>query len=408
MTNESDNKPRVLFVDDEAMVLKGFKLHLRKEFDVHTCESGAAGLEALRVDGPFDVVVSDMRMPQMNGAEFLSRAREGWPDTVRILLTGYADTSSAIRAVNEGQIFRFLTKPCRPPELAAAIRDGVSEQKRLTTDRSLLRQEAARVSERIIEVEHRSKLGSLAGQAGHELANLAAIHQSMLDATISRAEHGDFVSKEDLSELRWIEESLKRHADELQAFAEDEEESSEDTMIDLREIAARTLQTLQVLGALKHIEVSVDFPDELPHVRAVPRRLRHAVLNLLLNAIDAVEDASPAHPTIDVRCSFDVENHRVVLSVSDNGTGIHPETRPFIFKPYFSTKKDRPGLGLAVTSQIVTALDGELSVDSEFGERSTFRVSLPVYSPSQRTVEGRLRREQESGILEDHALAPDD
>ncbi len=401
---ESPSKPRVLFVDDEPLVLKGFQLHLRKRFEVHTAESGEEGLTVMERDGPFEVVVSDMRMPGMNGAEFLSHARQRWPDTVRILLTGYADTTSAIQAVNEGQIFRFLTKPCRPDELAAAVHDGVREQRRVTADRSLLRKEASRVTDRIIEVERQSRLGDLAGHAGHELANLAAIHRSMLDSTIARAEHGDYISTDDLSELRWIEDSLKRHAQHLSDFAD--ESDVESSMLDLRDATARTLETLQVLGALKHVDVSFDFPDELPHVRAAGRRLRHAILNIIVNALDAVREASPSEPEIAVRIFFDVDEHRVTLEVEDNGTGVHPETRPFVFKPYFSTKKDHPGLGLAVASQIVTGHGGELTFDSHFGKGSTFRLALPVYSPSDETVRGRIEDEN-PGILNDHALDDD-
>jgi signal transduction histidine kinase len=385
-------KPRVLFVDDEPMVLKGFRLHLRKQFDVHTAESGRDGLKTMETEGPFDVVVSDMRMPGMNGADFLARARQTWPDTIRVLLTGYADTNSAIRAVNEGQIFRFLTKPCRPPDLAAALGDAVAEQRRITADRSLLRSEADRVSERIIEIERQSKLGRLATQSGQELANLAAIHRSMLESAIARADQGEQLTGDDLSELRWIQESLSRHAEHLVEFAKDN--NTDATMLDIREATARTLELLQVLGAIKHIDVNADFADELPHVRGVRGRLRHALLNLFVNSLEAIWERSPASPKITIRIDFDADTHCVVVEVTDNGTGIHPEMRPFVFKPYFSTKKEHVGLGLAVASQIAEAHDGDLTFESRYGKGSSFRLSLPPYSPTTETVEGRLREER--------------
>src|SRR5512141_2774337 len=105
-------KPSVLCVDDERIVLEGLALHLRRRFDVTMAESGAEGLDAIRGSGKFAVVLSDMRMPGMRGAEFLAQVRQLSPETVRVLLTGYADLESAIAAVNEGQIFRFLNKPC--------------------------------------------------------------------------------------------------------------------------------------------------------------------------------------------------------------------------------------------------------------------------------------------------------
>lgn len=128
---------RVLFVDDEPNVLAGFERQLRKRYEMETAPSGAEGLVALARE-PFAVVVSDMRMPGMDGAQFLARARERHPDTVRLLLTGYADLRSAIEAVNQGHIFRFLTKPCPSEALTAAL-DAALEQRRLVlAERELL------------------------------------------------------------------------------------------------------------------------------------------------------------------------------------------------------------------------------------------------------------------------------
>ena len=98
-------------------MLAGLKLHLRRHFKVLTAESGQRGLELLKERGPFGVVLSDMRMPGMNGAEFLAEVHRLYPLTTRMLLTGYADLDSAIAAINEGQIFRFLTKPVPPSRL---------------------------------------------------------------------------------------------------------------------------------------------------------------------------------------------------------------------------------------------------------------------------------------------------
>ncbi|HEX4608984.1 MAG TPA: HD domain-containing phosphohydrolase [Urbifossiella sp.] len=128
----------VLFVDDEPNVLAGFERHFRKRYAVATAPGGAEGLAALAAGGPFAVVVSDMRMPGMDGVEFLTRARAAHPDLVRVLLTGYADVSQAIGAVNQGGIFRFLTKPCSLADLTAAI-DAAADQYRLVTgERELL------------------------------------------------------------------------------------------------------------------------------------------------------------------------------------------------------------------------------------------------------------------------------
>jgi len=130
-------RTKILCVDDEKAVLDGLSLHLRRRYDVITALNGTTGLEALERDGSIAVVMSDMRMPGMDGAEFLSRARKASPNAVRLLLTGQAEMTSAIAAVNEGQIFRFLTKPCPPATVMAAI-DAAAEQNRLITAEKVL------------------------------------------------------------------------------------------------------------------------------------------------------------------------------------------------------------------------------------------------------------------------------
>ena len=126
---------RVLFVDDDPKILAAFQRQLRKKVTIETVESGAEGLEVLRRDGPFSLVVTDYCMPGMNGIEFLGRARQIAPETVRMLLTGSADLGSAIQAVNQGNIFRFLTKPCSPDNLLEAVQAGIHEYRRTHKER---------------------------------------------------------------------------------------------------------------------------------------------------------------------------------------------------------------------------------------------------------------------------------
>jgi response regulator RpfG family c-di-GMP phosphodiesterase len=138
-------KPKVLCVDDEPHVIAGLALHLRRRYEPVQATSGEAGLEALRKHPDIAVVISDMRMPNMDGAAFLAQARMLAPDVVRVLLTGQADIESAVAAINQGQIFRFLTKPCPPPALMAAL-DAANEQHRLMTAERVLLDETLRGS----------------------------------------------------------------------------------------------------------------------------------------------------------------------------------------------------------------------------------------------------------------------
>ncbi len=130
--------PRILLVDDEASILAGLRRQLRAEFDVRTATSAAAGLALIASDGPFDVVVSDMRMPDMDGAAFLARVRSIARDTTRVLLTGQAGAGTAVAAVNEGQIFRFLFKPCPAQVLRDCLRDAVGQHHRSAAEHELI------------------------------------------------------------------------------------------------------------------------------------------------------------------------------------------------------------------------------------------------------------------------------
>ena len=133
-------KPRVLCVDDEPQVLEGVTLSLRRAYEVVTANSGPAGLELLARDEGVSVIVSDMRMPGLDGATFLGKARAMAPDATRILLTGHADVDGAAAAINEGRIFRFLTKPCSPASLVAALDAAVEQHRLVTAERVLLQQ----------------------------------------------------------------------------------------------------------------------------------------------------------------------------------------------------------------------------------------------------------------------------
>ncbi|MBT8078119.1 MAG: response regulator [Gammaproteobacteria bacterium] len=131
---------KVLFVDDEPNVLQSIRRSLRKVFDVDTAEGGQEALEMIEANGSYAVIVSDMRMPGMNGVEFLSEAKRCAPDTVRMMLTGNADQQTAVDAVNHGDIFRFLNKPCAADELTSALNGGIRQHELITAEKELLEQ----------------------------------------------------------------------------------------------------------------------------------------------------------------------------------------------------------------------------------------------------------------------------
>jgi FixJ family two-component response regulator len=145
-------KPQILCVDDEHRVVEGLALLLRKEYEVHIANSAEQALQKQHEIKDLAVVVSDMRMPKVDGATFLHQMKLRRPDATRILLTGEADRASAIRAVNEGQIFRFLTKPCPTEDLKAAIDAGVIQHRLVNAEREVLQETLIGAIKALMEV----------------------------------------------------------------------------------------------------------------------------------------------------------------------------------------------------------------------------------------------------------------
>ena len=132
-------RTKILLVDDDEMLLAGLKRQLRNKFRVETAISGEEAVKMVEERGPYAVVVSDYMMPGMNGIEFLSRVKQSDPDTIRMMLTGSADMTTAIKAVNEGSIYKFHPKPCPADTLGNAIQGGIEEYHKVTTDQSQLK-----------------------------------------------------------------------------------------------------------------------------------------------------------------------------------------------------------------------------------------------------------------------------
>lgn len=134
---------KILFVDDEPKILDGFKRQLRSKFNFECAVGPEEGLASLMTSSNFAVIVSDMRMPVMDGLQFLSKARTHSPNAVHVMLTGNSDQETAIRAINEGAIFRFITKPCTSETLEGVLRQAINQHKLITAEKELLQKTLA-------------------------------------------------------------------------------------------------------------------------------------------------------------------------------------------------------------------------------------------------------------------------
>ena len=371
-------KPRVLCVDDDPQLLDGLRNVLRRRFDVTTAPGGREGLQSLAQSGPFTVVVSDFRMPEMNGAEFLRCVRDIAPDTVRILLTGQASWEDTISAVNEGYIFRFLGKPCPPPVLLKAL-DGAVEQARLVTrDRELLESKLDAMSGHLLRTERLATLGTLAGAVGHELANVLVSFDMALRGISKRSQGGLAPEEEDVSALAHVREHLASHARHLLHLGRPGLPGTEAT--DLCAVVSETLSMLRSAGTLRHVQVRLELPQAPAVVRVDRIRLEQILLNLIKNAVDAMAGLRGRSPSLGVGVTLEAEPGVASCRVEDCGCGIPQGKLREIFEPYYTTKPpgQGTGLGLFVVKQILDANHGELSVASREGLGTTFTFRIPL------------------------------
>ena len=165
---------KILFVDDERSLLNGIERRLGDDFDIWTAESGAEGLETIQEQGPFAVIFTDMQMPRMNGVEFASQGQALAPDSTFVMLTGNQDQQTAVEAINRGNVFRFLNKPCDSEDLRKAIHDGIRQYELVTHEKELLNKTFVRsvsILTDVIEITQPDLIGR-ADQIGSKMEEL--------------------------------------------------------------------------------------------------------------------------------------------------------------------------------------------------------------------------------------------
>jgi response regulator RpfG family c-di-GMP phosphodiesterase len=129
---------KILFVDDDLSLLSAVERSMRRRFELVTASRGEVALGRLALEGPFAVLVADMRMPEMNGVQLLARVKKEYPDVIRVMMTGNADQETAVLAVNEGQVFQFLNKPCSMEMLSTVLETCLRQYQLITAERELL------------------------------------------------------------------------------------------------------------------------------------------------------------------------------------------------------------------------------------------------------------------------------
>jgi two-component system, NtrC family, sensor kinase len=368
---------KVLFVDDDEANLIVCEAACAGDFEVLTAVSAEAAMAHMRRE-EVGVIVADQRMPGTSGIELLERVRIEYPDTVRLLITAYSDVQAAVAAINRGRVRRYLRKPWEPDELRAELGDAL--------DVYSMSRKLSALEVRLRETERVYALGVVAASIAHEMKN----PMTWVTNSLSFAQ----------KELRRLAEqanagSIKQQVEEIEASLTDTR-TGVDRVVDI--IKGIEMPTRSDSGALR----PTDFAEVLrlslrlvsgelmrcasleldvtcaPKVRSSPTKLGQVVLNLIVNAMQAISGRPRSENVISVRLR--IEDAWVVLEVADNGPGIPDEDIDRIFDPFFTSKAGvGTGLGLAISRRIVEEIDGSLVAgrDDRLGGAS-FIVRLPL------------------------------
>jgi signal transduction histidine kinase len=383
---------KILIVDDEEIALKNLEHVMKKEgYEVVGTDSGKNALKLLD-EYQFDVVLTDLRMEEVDGTQILKRCRELHPHTEVIMITGYASLESAINAMKEGA-FYYIAKPFKLDEVRKVVKEAVEKVKLKKENIALLdvKTSLERAVEdavgklyekqaQLIAAEKLAILGTFAAGVAHEINNPLAIINEKAGLMKDILEMSDNCEHKTrfLNLLNSIFESVnrcQRVTHRILGFARKTEVSIE--IFDLNDLIKYLTVFLEKEILYKNIRLELNLKENLPEIRSDKGQLQQVFLNIIKNAIDAVENGGLVTVSTDIK-----DENMVRVSIKDNGYGISAEDLKHMFEPFFTTKEKGKGtgLGLSITYGIVKNLGGNILVESEINKGTTFILEIPTNS----------------------------
>ncbi|MBV9950041.1 MAG: response regulator, partial [Myxococcales bacterium] len=363
----------LLVVEDDADIREALDGLLSMEgFRVAGCGNGREALDWLRASPKPDVILLDLMMPVMDGWQFRVMQKDD-PELAKIPVVALSADATAKAAAIDADA--YLKKPVDYETLIDTI------------DRLLVASEHRELQSRLAQTDRLTSLGTLAAGVAHEinnplayvLLNLGYVAEELPRLVASPGEHGSDERAREVSlaldHARNGAERIRDIVRSLKTFSRPENETC--APLDVTQVLEATLS--MIANEVRHRAHLVKDYTQVPEVVANEARLGQVFLNLLLNAVQALPEGRFEANEIRVVVRS-LSGERVVVEVHDNGIGIAPQVRGRIFEPFFTTKPVGigTGLGLAICHGIVTSLGGVLSVDSEVGKGSVFRVTLPA------------------------------
>jgi len=401
-------KHTILVVDDEPDVVKSIQDLLRYDYKVLGATRAADGLRLLS-EQPVHVVLTDQRMPEMTGVDFLRHLRDTHPDMVRLLVTGYADIRAVIDAINEGNVYRYITKPWEPEELQAVVKEAV-ERYDLLAERRRLMEELKGKNEELkqtnAELSRANELkAGFIQVASHELRTPLTILMGLTRLAGTSA-GGQQPLRSFLDRIEQAAKRLQHLVDQLVTMlqAGKFERPLERQPTEVAPLLNQAADDVRPFVELRGQTLAVEVSGDVGSADVESAKVRDSLNHLLLNAIKFTPDggrivllaersstgAAPAAPGAEGGNNGEA----IRIRVTDTGSGIDPASREKLFEPFFTGfdvshhssgrfehGRRGLGLGLSVVKAFVEMHGGTVRVDTEVGQGTTFTITLPVHAP---------------------------
>jgi len=377
---------RILIIDDELGPRESLRILLKKQYEVICADSVQRGLELLEEKRP-DVVVSDIRMPGINGIEGLKRIREINSDVPVIMLTGYGALETAQEAIRHGAS-DYMKKPFDANDMLSIIKRNV-DRADLVRRREQSRQTLEELNKQLLdEMSKKNRLASL-GQASaelvHDLRNpmmliLGYVQLLAQDITDGQAAHQGSVKHETTEYIDTIEQNVRRCKDLIESWLDISRNNRLTlTPINLTGVVHETVESIRPQALGKQATLECQMPPEPIAILGHSIQLKRAIQNLVGNAVDALQGTS-GH--VYITCT--TNDNSIELIISDNGEGIEQQHLPHIFKPFYSSKAPGrgTGLGLFITQKIIEDHHGSISIDSTRGQGTRAVLRFPALEAS--------------------------
>ncbi|WZO97738.1 hybrid sensor histidine kinase/response regulator [Isosphaeraceae bacterium EP7] len=382
-------RPTLLVVDDEKDVLESVRHFFRRSYRVVTAEGGASALEILRRE-PVHVILSDQRMPGISGDELLRQARDIQPDAVRLLFTGYADLPAVIRAVNEGQIFRYISKPWDAAELESIVRQAaaqatlLAERKALMAELTRTNADLSRANRDLAEADQLKT--AFLEVASHEFNTPITLILGLSELLLLSGAEREPMMVEMLEALSAGAQQLARMvANTLTLLhGNDFRQTMRTSPVDLTALLRSDAEKLAPFLGARGQTLTLDLADNLGTFEVDADKVSGAVVNLLTNAIKFTPDGG----TIRLEAAADDEG--ATIRVVDTGIGIDPAALRRLFTPFFTEldasrhssgdfgfNKRGLGLGLSLVRLFAEMHGGRVHAESDPGSGSTVTIWVP-------------------------------